>query len=78
MTAPDAASASDSDAPPRIAVPWWRHRRRLFYLVTGLLAIALPWGGWHWWYRADFPIPIGNAGADLFPLSGSFILLPDP
>jgi hypothetical protein len=54
MTAP---ADSDSDFPPRVAIPWWRHRRRLFYLVTGLLAIALPWGGWHWWYRADFPLP---------------------
>jgi hypothetical protein len=57
MTTPDANSPADADAPPRVAVPWWRRRRRLFYLAVVLLAIAAPWGGWRWWYRADFPLP---------------------
>jgi hypothetical protein len=63
ITSPDATS----DTPPR--VPWWRHRRRLFWLAVTLAAIGLPWGGWVWWYRADFRMPpsawMGRFGVDL-------------
>ncbi|MCB1090997.1 MAG: hypothetical protein KDL87_05675 [Verrucomicrobiae bacterium] len=57
-----------ADDPPTEGLPasagrrgWWagwrRNRRRWFYL--GLVAVTVGglYGGWVWWYRADFPLP---------------------
>jgi hypothetical protein len=48
-------TAAAPDVPLR--VPWWRHRRRLFWIAVILAAIGAPSGGWVWWYRSDFPMP---------------------
>ena len=51
-------SAPPADSPePKRPIPWWRYRRRLFYLSLVVGPLALLWGGWAWWYRADFPLP---------------------
>lgn len=52
MTTPPADSP-----PPERPIPWWRHRRRLFYLAVVIVPVATLWGGWVWWYRAGFPVP---------------------
>jgi hypothetical protein len=51
-------SNQDGDTTDRPA-PWWRNRRRWFYLAVlaaglGCLGGGLMW--WTWWYRADFPL----------------------
>lgn len=73
-----ASSDTDADtvaADTTAAVPsprWWRNRRRGFYLIVTGATLALLWGGWSWWYRADFLMPpvewLETVGIDPVPL----------
>lgn len=55
MTTP---ADAESDTPPCVAIPWWRQRRRFFYFAVVFATLGCLWGGWHWWYRANFPMPL--------------------
>ncbi|MCB1087381.1 MAG: hypothetical protein KDM63_10075 [Verrucomicrobiae bacterium] len=54
---PDPADTpADEPFPIPSSVPWWRNRRRWFYLALAALPVGM-WLGWEWWYWADFPMP---------------------
>ncbi|MCB1093482.1 MAG: hypothetical protein KDL87_18235, partial [Verrucomicrobiae bacterium] len=54
---PDPADTpADEPFPIPSSVPWWRNRRRWFYLALAALPVGM-WPAWEWWYWVDFPMP---------------------